>query len=322
MRVDVLRCAVLLLVVWGCGGSSNYFEEAPVPGAGRGGAGHGGMAGASGSTSGRGGAGGSTSGRGGVGGTSGGTSGGVGGATGGAGGAGGASGGNGGAAGLIQGGAGGVSGSETGGSAGFSVGGSAGVSGAGQGGSGGVFMDCNDPDATGGRGDGSTTKSTTVGTNGSFTDACDADGNLVEHVCEVGPCVSARVVPFGGNGGFAQGGSAGGAMCPTGSVVSRVIDCGGLCEEATCFGWCAEQGSEFEITGISGSNVLMAKGSHQYSCEVVFQGEGFDCADPDLVGRTLVVTSLGTCNVTSTTFGWNDPDSELAQECTFTCTVE
>jgi hypothetical protein len=309
-----------LLVAWGCSSSSNYFEEAPEEGAGRGGVGQGGTgqggaAGATGATSGRGGAAGSSSGRGGSGGSSAGQGGG--------GGTGGGSGGRGGAAGNAQGGDGAVGGAGAGGVAGSPVGGAGGVSGAGQGGVGGAATDCSDPDATGGRGDGSTKKSTTVGTNGSFTDACDADGNLVEHVCEIGPCISARVVPFGGGGGFAQGGSAGGnAMCPTGDVVSRTIDCGGRCTEGTCFGWCAEQGSEFEITGMSGMTALMAKGSDQYSCEVVFQGDGFDCLDPDLVGRTLVVTSLGACNATSTTFGWNDPEFELVQECTFTCTVE
>jgi hypothetical protein len=233
-------------------------------------------------------------------------------------------GGSGSGAGGTQGGDGatGGAGSGQGGAAGSPAGGSAGRAGAGQGGGDGGAMACSDPDATGGRGDGSTKRSTTIGLNGSFTDACEG-GNLVEHFCELGPCVSARIVPpVGGSAGFGQGGTAGAANCPTGNVVSRTIDCDGRCEDGTCFTWCAEQGSSFEITGTSDTAVLMTKGAFQYACDVVFEGDGFDCRSQDLVGRTVVVTSLGTCNGESTTFGWNDPESSLAQECTFTCTFE
>jgi hypothetical protein len=183
-------------------------------------------------------------------------------------------------------------------------------------------MACSDPDATGPRGDGSTEQSSTTGVNGTFADSCDESGNLVEHFCELGPCVAARIAPTGGRGGFPQGGSGGIESCPTGNVISRTIDCGGKCESGACFGWCAEQGGEFEITAVSGMNVLMTKDDREYTCDVVFEGAGFDCRSPSLVGRTLVVTSLGACDGGSTTFGWNDPDSALVQECTFTCTFE
>jgi hypothetical protein len=304
MRFGVTRGVVVLLLAWGCGGSSNYFEEEPEGGSGQGGSGQSGAG--QGGAGGGAGAGGASGGAGGVGGA-----GGAGGASGGAGGVGGAGGAQGGAGAI------GGTGSGRGGAAGSPVGGSAGRAGAGQGGGDGGAMACSDPDGTGARGDGSTAKSTTTGVNGSFTDSCDESGNLVEHFCEIGPCVSARVAfpaGFGGTGGFEN--------CPTGKVVSRTIDCGGHCEDATCFDWCAEQGGSFEITGVSETTVLMTKGAYEYTCEVIFEGDGFDCRDPSLAGRTLVVTSLGTCDGESTTFGWNDPESALAQECTFTCTFE
>jgi hypothetical protein len=313
MRREVTRSAVILLLAWGCGGSSNYFEDTPEGASGRGGAGQGGMTGGSSGAGGKGG-------KGGTGGASGGAGGMVGGAGGSASGAGGSAAG----AGDAQGGDGafGGAGSGQGGAAGSPVGGSAGRAGAGQGGGDGGAMACNDPDATGGRGDGSTTESTTTGLNGTFTDSCDG-GNLVEHFCELGSCISARIVPpVGGRGGIPQGGSGGVANCPTGNVIARTIDCGGRCQDGACFGWCAEQGKSFEITGISEMRVLMTAGAYDYKCDVVFEGEGVDCRSSSLVGRTVVVTSLGTCNGESTTFGWNDPESSLVQECTFTCTFE
>jgi hypothetical protein len=291
----------------GARGRLFVFEEIPEGGSGRGGAGQGGTTGGSsgaGGKAGRGGTGGASSGAGGTVGGVGGSAAGVAGAQGGDGAFGGA-------------------GSGQGGAAGSPVGGSAGRADAGQGGGDGGAMACSDPDATGGRGDGSTTESTTTGLNGTFTDSCDEGGNLVEHVCELGSCISARIVPaVGGRGGIPQGGTGGLSNCPTGNVVARTIDCGGRCQDGACFSWCAEQGKSFEITGISEMRVLMTTGDYDYTCDVVFEGEGFDCRSSSLVGRTVVVTSLGACNGESTTFGWNDPESNLAQECTFTCTFQ
>jgi hypothetical protein len=282
MRLAVTESAALLLLAWGCGGSSNYFEEAPDGSSGKGGTGQGGASQ------------GGSSGAGGTGGASGGTGGSLG--TGGAkGGAGGATGGNGGATG----------------------GGPAGLGGAGQSGGGaGGMAACSDPDAS--SGDGTRTRGTTIGANGSFTDSCDASGNLLEHACELGPCISTRIaVPFGGSAG-----SGGILTCPTGQVISRTVDCGGHCEEGACFGWCAEQGGKFQVTGVEGMSLAMTKDSYEYSCAVVFQREGYDCLGEELVGRTMVVTSLGACTGGSTTWGWDDPESASIQECTFTCTLE
>jgi hypothetical protein len=217
---------------------------------------------------------------------------------------------------------GGAAGGE-GGAAGSPVGGAAGLAGSGQAGGGGAATACSDPDASGGHGDGYSEQATTTGTNGPFTDSCDESGNLIEYSCELGPCISARIAaPFAGRGGIPQGGNGGVAACPTGQVVPLTIDCDGNCKDGACFGWCAEQGGQFQVTGVEGSSLSMTKESDEYSCTVVFQREGYDCTSEALVGRTLVVTSLGTCTGGSTTFGWNDPELPTQQECTFTCSVE
>lgn len=311
MRLDVTRSVVVLLLAWGCGGSSNYFEET---GGGSGGGGAQGGSEQGGTTS----TGGTSGGSGGGGGGSGGK-----GAAGGRGGA--SSGGSSGEAGDAQGGSemGGGSGVGQGGAAGAPAGGSAGLAGAGLGGGGAGGMGCIDPDGNDARGDGSLVRSTAEGTNGSFTDSCDEDGNLVEYSCELGPCVSARIaVPYAGRGGYPQGGSGGLPTCQTGMVVSRTIECGGRCEEGTCFGWCAGQGAVFEVTDVTAERAAMTKDDYEYSCEVVFQREGYDCLGQGLVGREIVVTSLGACTAEATTFGWDDPESPSIQECTFTCSLE
>lgn len=191
--------------------------------------------------------------------------------------------------------------------------GSGGQAGSSQGGAGAAA--CTDPDAMDSRGDGTATTGTTTGTNGSFTDSCDADGNLVEYTCELAPCLSTRVAFPGG-----RGGTGGVALCPTGTVLSRTVDCAGHCKGGACFDWCAEQGDELEFTAVSAMQARMAKGDYELACDVVFQREGYDCLASSLVGRTLVVTSVGACNAQSTTFGWDDPEAESIQECTFTCT--
>jgi hypothetical protein len=312
MRSLVTRGFVLLLLAWGCGGTSNYFPEESGGRAGDGGTSRGGTS--QGGTS--------------QGGTSrGGASGGVGGVGGGSGGAAGAGrGGNGGRAGSeTTGGRGGVSGAAGLGGAGGSVlGGTGGSARAGQAGTSSAGMGCSDPDASAGGFLDTRVRSKTSGTNGSFTDECDASGNLVEYACEVGLCTNAKIaVPIGGFGGFAQGGAGGITMCLTGNVSSRTIDCGGHCDEGTCFGWCATQGGEaFNVTGVDGSALTMTMGNYEYTCSVAFQREGYDCLDQELVGRSMVVTSLGNCTGASTTWGWDDLDSSLIEECAFTCTLD
>lgn len=310
----MIRSVVVLILAWGCGGSSNYFQEDPEGASGKGGSGQGGS-GQGGSGQGGSAQGGST----GVGGV-GGTSGGVGGTGGASGGVGGASGGTGGAQGGdgAVGGSGGVGGA-VGGGAGSPVGGFGGEA-AGQGGTAGAPGACTDGDAAI-SGQGASVRSKATGTNGSFTDECDSSGNLLEYVCEMAPCVSTKVAfPTGGRG---QGGASGVTYCPTGQVISQTIDCGGHCDDGACFGWCATQGGEeFHVTGVEGSTLTMTMQSYSYSCIVAFQREGYDCLGQELVGRSMIVTSLGTCAGGSTTWGWDDPESASIEECAFTCTLE
>jgi len=322
VRSTWIHAGAILLVVWGCGGSSNVFDdEVDGPGgtnqggtAGSGGANGGGSGGTNG-----GGVGGASGGSGGAngGGSGGANGGGVGGANvGGSSGIGGNAGGEGGSGGAGTAGAGGVAAGGVG-----AVGGAGAIGGANVGGTAGVVGNCVDPDATlGPTSNGASVRSTTEGANGTFVDECDADGNLLEYSCQT-ICAVPRINPVGGTAGS---GFAGAGCIPITSptVMSQTIDCGGKCADGACYGWCAEFGDEFTVTSVLDAEIHVEKDGTPFVCEVVFQGEGFDCLSPSLVGRIMAVTSIGSCAGASTTWGWNDLDNPIAQECTFTCTLE
>ncbi len=241
------------------------------------------------------------------------------GGVGGIGGAGGAVGGVGGAGGSV-GGVGGVGGS-VGGSA--ASGGDAGIAGslggtAGDAGAAGA-PGCVDPDGAVQPMSGASVASTTVGENGSFTDTCDENGNLVEYVCEMAPCTVQRIIPA--TGGQGTGGTSACLPMASGQVVPLSIDCAGHCRDGACFGWCASFGDTFTVTAVAANGLEMSRGDDAYSCSVVFQRDGYDCLGASLMGRELVVTSLGACVGASTTFGWDDLDDPATEECAFTCTL-
>jgi hypothetical protein len=216
--------AFAALVTSACGGSSERFEATGAVG----GAGGGGATGGAGGDSAAGGNGGS--------GATGGSAGaaassGAGGATGGVGGAGRGGGGDsvggagtsgsGGGAGAGAGGAGATAGSSGGGAGGAvaGAGGDAGVGGAnaGNGGAGGIVCMAQtgfaqrlpDPDV----------RETTTGSNGTFTDECDAEGKLKEYYCEYHElCGSMNdCAPY-----------------PTGKAISRTTTCMFVCGGGVC----------------------------------------------------------------------------------------
>ena len=326
VRSSWAHVGAILFVAWGCSStSSNFGDEV----AGRGGTNQGGKAG-SGGTSGVGGVnvGGANVGGANVGGANVGGAGGIGGSVGGAGGKGGAGGSPAGAGGAQ----GGTAGADTGGVGAEggvgAVGGDplGGTSGSGLGGTAGAAVRCLDPDATAGPTyNGASVASTTEGTNGTFADACDANGNLIEYSCQTA-CAVPRINPTGGVSGFGTGGvgAGGGAVCipaQSGTVTSQTIDCGGACAEGACFGWCADIGDEFVVTSAASTGLSVERDGFAYVCSVAFQLDGYDCLSASLNGRTITVTSLGACSGASTTFGWNDPESTLGQECAFTCSL-
>jgi hypothetical protein len=62
-------------------------------------------------------------------------------------------------------------------------------------------------------------RQTIEGTNGTFSDECEANGDLVEYTCEM-----RELCEFEG----------GCAPFPTGRVISRVFECAGACEDGAC----------------------------------------------------------------------------------------
>jgi len=155
-------------------------------------------------------------------------------------------------------------------------------------------MECSDSDAPplGTFGDASPTgaqllqKGTTVGNDGSYEDACDDEGNLIEHVCET---------TLACNGARGIGGSSGAACAPTqqptGFVTQHLIDCLGLCVDGTCEVPCPEPHDQLTVVAIDSST-----GEHELDPGI--EGLRYVCvrdaclAPPVAVGDVLDVTSV------------------------------
>jgi hypothetical protein len=161
------------------------------------------------------------------------------------------------------------------------------------------------------------TRSVTQGVNGSFTDSCDENGNLVEYMCEQTGC------------GFPQGSNTGTAIvlpclpAQSGKVVPIAVDCGGRCDKGACLQWCPSYGDSITVGSVSGGQVVIkdAERAAVYTCTVAFAVDGYDCASPDLAKRKLSVYSLGTCTATEVVFGVDDATNPEVQECTYDCAV-
>jgi hypothetical protein len=207
--------------------------------------------------------------------------------------------GGGGAGGTVGGGEGGAAGDAgAGGTGGVSgVGGGAGGFGGtgGQAGAGGLPATCTDTDTVfdpNAFGDPYTSaeaieKGTATGTNGAFEDACDDDGNLVEHSCETQLAC--------GSGGNANGDSSG-ACAPrphlTGYVWPTTIDCLGLCMDGACDVPCPDAGTTLAITSV-------ALFSPNYLLDASSWGVRYQCTRDDTCtaplpadGEQLTVVSL------------------------------
>lgn len=82
-------------------------------------------------------------------------------------------------------------------------------------------------------------RATTVGADESRTDFCDADGNLIDHECEVIELADSVC------------GCAGECTCGaqvTGRIVELPYDCEGDCIDGACIGWCPDGGDSLSIT--------------------------------------------------------------------------
>ncbi len=180
---------------------------------------------------------------------------------------------------------------------------------------------CDDPDEDAEL-SGHTTPSTTTGTDGTFTDECDADGNLVEYYCEKAPA-----------SGFFCGQPNPDPRCydlfPTGRVLSRNVDCGGECNAGACASHCPDAGDELTVvtvdhaTGAVMFTNLTRPG--EYACELDSDWVvgGFDClSDPTpgiSMSPVMQLTGVTLCpigqnfRVLAGLAGTTDP------ECDYTC---
>jgi hypothetical protein len=101
----------------------------------------------------------------------------------------------------------------------------------------------------------------TTGLNGMFEDRCDADGNLIEQVCETA---------FGCGGGGFNAGACAPRELPTGNVIERPVDCLGQCMDGACRIACPEVGDllEVEVIDLAAQRyaLIPAEGPNQYLC--------------------------------------------------------
>lgn len=172
-------------------------------------------------------------------------------------------------------------------------------------------------------------RGTTVGTNGTYSDYCTEDGNLVEYSCEMG-CDSYAL----GYGGLPITAGAAGAITSQvlpivcmpyaiGPVIEAEVNCDGRCQDGTCFGWCPDFGDSLTVSGVSGGEVAMeTPNGYSLKCEVTVTQPGYDCAEPILVGTSLNVLALGSCTTAATYFGTDLPNSIGNQACSYGCTVQ
>jgi hypothetical protein len=142
-----------------------------------------------------------------------------------------------------------------------------------------------DAGAVGLHGDNPSIRDVVTGTNGSFIDTCDGQGNLVDYSCEThttcGPGPNPGCTPF-----------------ETGRVVPTSIDCSGHCVNGWCDGRCPADGDQFHFTGpASGGMVTIHDDTdgRTFVCTVVYDnpGDTFDCTTGPASGVTGTVSSLG-----------------------------
>ena len=142
--------------------------------------------------------------------------------------------------------------------------------GAGMGGEGGASeppMTCSDSDSTmlTFHGPEVLAKGTASGTNGTFEDACDDNGDLIEHVCENQPA--------------------------TGLVAQRSVDCLGMCTGGACEIPCPRTGDDLTVTTADALR-------HEYELDAGIEGLRYAClrepcaAPAASVGDVLTVMSI------------------------------
>lgn len=112
------------------------------------------------------------------------------------------------------------------------------------------------------------------GTNGTFTDVCTSDGNLVDYSCQI--IDKAHGPPY---------------FVYSGAVVASFYDCGGACKAGACISRCPEMGQALSFeTSVTNGTVFVRNQDEgrRYECVISWDdpGDGFDCAKGIRSGTT------------------------------------
>ena len=150
-----------------------------------------------------------------------------------------------------------------------------------------------------------------MGTNGSFTDECDADGNLLEYVCET---MQVCVDPPNPICTYPQ----------TGAVVPRPFDCDGQCVDGTCNSRCAAFGDMLVWVEVGPDTAVFdsAADDRRLSCMLLFDAanDTFDCNTSPQPGDATTITSLGLHGSWCTGGEWGNIGIGDPEQCAYACT--
>jgi hypothetical protein len=148
----------------------------------------------------------------------------------------------------------------------------------------------------------------TQGENGTFVDMCDAEGNLVEYVCQYTPTTPQDPGQY------------------TGDVIPTMVNCGGKCTDGTCYvsKSCPEGNDEVTWVSASATSVVIdnPRAQVRYTCTTRNSPYGFDCNAPSLAGTKAKVNSVGPCS-TTTDLSVDTPDNGTGTtDCVYDCTEQ
>jgi hypothetical protein len=159
------------------------------------------------------------------------------------------------------------------------------------------------------------------GSNGTFADACDDDGNLIEFLCE-----SQLICGPGPNPAC--------TTMNTGLVISELIDCAGHCSGAACAARCPNFGDRLVYRSFdraTGAATLENQTDQRsYECELADDtaDDGYDCLSAPSVGLEvkMVTQGLQTSQCTGGGFGTigvtdlSAPDQDW-HHCAYACAI-
>jgi hypothetical protein len=156
---------------------------------------------------------------------------------------------------------------------------------------------------------------TVTGENGTLSDECDQNGNLLEYVCEVVTECGPGPNPECNNR-------------QTGDVVPQMFDCAGGCVDGTCVARCPEEGDPVGYVEVAGVDVILENGidGRRYDCLMSFDqaNEPYDCTNDPAVGDNTLVFGLGLmsqwCTGTQAFNIGTSMDGQV-QQCTYMCTM-